>query len=320
MKSKIIATGSYVPELIVSNHDLSLHMDTNHDWIFQRTGIVNRRYESVSNHNMALQACQACLSDIDVETVDLIVFCTYTPDNFIPTNANLIKKDLGIKKDIPCFDLNAACSGFVYGLQVADAMIRTGSYKRVLLVGSDFNSKYLNFKDRSTSILFGDGAGCVLLEASDHGIIDTVLYAQDDLEGSITMPNHSAFSSPFVEGINQSEVYFEMEGSSVFRFAIKSFSKSIKSLLKKHDMNVDDIDYVISHQANARIIESCAKVLKMDLSKFPMNLNEYGNTSAGSIPLVLDEMNRNGKLKKGMKLIVVAFGGGLSYGVSLIEW
>lgn len=320
MKSRIIATGSYVPEKIVSNDDLSNYMDTNDEWITQRTGIKNRRFESVSNHHMALSASLNALQGMDIESIDCIVVCTFTPDNFIPTNANLIKKDLGIKRHIPCFDLNAACSGFVYGLQVVDALLISKMYNRILLVGSDFNSRYMDFTDRSTSILFGDGAGAVVMELAERGIVETVLYGQDDVEDSITMPNLSPFSNPFVHDVQSNQAYFEMKGSTVFRFAIKAFTSSIKTLLKNNNLTVDDIDYIISHQANERIIESCAKSLKMDVSKFPMNLQEYGNTSAGSIPIVLDEIVRDGRLKKEMKIIVVAFGGGLTYGASLIEW
>lgn len=313
MRSRIIATGSYVPSKVVTNDDLSKIMETNDEWIIQRTGIKERRFEEVSNHSMALKAASNALENLDAQSIDLIIVCTYTPDNFVPTNANLLKKDVGIKADIPCFDLNAACSGFVYGLQVADALIQSKMYQRILLVGSDYNSRYLDFSDRSTAILFGDGAGAVVLESSSsRGIVDTVLAGQDDLDKTISMVNTSANSSD--------HPYFEMKGSEVFRFAIKSFTKSVKGILKKHQLEVSDIDYVISHQANARIIESCAKSLRASMDKFPMNLDVYGNTSAASIPLVLDELNRAGKLKEGMKLVVVAFGGGLTYGASLIEW
>ena len=238
MRSKIIATGSYVPDKVVSNEDLSKIMDTNDAWIVQRTGIKERRFELQSNHAMALEASKRALSGLDVQSIDLIIVCTYTPDNFIPTNANLLKKDLGIVGDIPCFDLNAACSGFVYGLQVADALILSKMYQRVLLVGSDFNSRYLDFSDRSTAILFGDGAGAVVLEPGDSGVIKTILYGKDDVSASISMVNTSA------DDLNHP--YFEMKGSDVFRFAIKAFSRSVKDVLKKNSLSQEDIDFVIS--------------------------------------------------------------------------
>lgn len=317
MKSKITATGSYVPNTIVTNSDLSEIMDTNDEWITQRTGIKERRYENVSNLNMCHKAALAC--EIDFETVDLIIVCTYTPDSFIPTTASELKKALNIKREIPAFDINAACSGFVYGLQVADALIKSLAYKKVLLVGSDFNSRTLDFSDRNTAILFGDGAGAVVLEASSEaGIVKTVLNGDDDNDNLIDLANMTDHSNEFVERSTERKPYFGMKGSEVFKFAIKVMKKSILSVVSKDELK--DIDYIISHQANKRIIEFAAKSLKIDIKRFPMNLDRYGNTSAGSIPIMLDDLVKNKKVKKGDQLIFVAFGGGLTYGSSLIKW
>lgn len=317
MNSKIIATGSYVPPKIITNDDLATIMDTSHAWIHQRTGISQRRYEERSNANMCLQAALAC--DLDPESLDCIIVCTYTADNLIPSNASLLKNDLKISKNIPAFDLNAACSGFVYGLQVADALIKSGAYKRILLVGSDFNSRTLDFSDRGTAILFGDGAGAVVLEASEEaGIIKTVLNGADDREELIHYPSMSDHANPFIDRQAQASSYFSMKGSEVFKFAIKAMKESILSLVSKSELK--DVTYILSHQANKRIIEFAAKTLKMDLDRFPMNLEHYGNTSAGSIPILLDDLVKAKKIKKGDRLILVAFGGGLTYGSSLIEW
>lgn len=317
MKSKIIATGSYLPKHIVTNNDLSKLMDTNDEWIQQRTGISERRFEDQSNLHMCIEAAKAC--SVDPESLDCIIVCTYTPDSLIPSTASQLKRELKIKKHIPSFDLNAACSGFVYGLEVADALIKSGSYQRILLVGSDFNSRTLDFTDRSTAILFGDGAGAFVLEASDKaGVIKTVLRGDDDHRDLISLSSMSDHSNTLVDRDAKGSSYFTMKGAEVFKFAIKVMKESILSVVDKEEL--DQIDYIISHQANRRIIEYAARSLKMDLDRFPMNLDKYGNTSAGSIPILLDELVKEGRVKKGDRLILVAFGGGLTYGSSLIEW
>ena len=317
MKSKIIATGSYVPNKVVTNDDLAQIMDTNDEWIKQRTGISERRYEEISNVHMCKEAALKC--DVDLETIDCIIVCTYTPDSFIPTTASNVKRELKIKKSIPCFDLNAACSGFVYGLEVADALIKSGTYKRVLLIGSDFTSRTLDFTDRGTAILFGDGAGAVVLESSENaGIIKTVLRGDDDNDELIKLTSMSDHGNDFVDRDIESDSFFSMKGAEVFKFAIKVMKESILSVVSKEELN--EVDLIISHQANKRIIEFAAKSLKMDIEKFPMNLEKYGNTSAGSIPILLDELVKSKKIKQGDRLVLVAFGGGLTYASSLIEW
>ena len=292
-------------------------MDTNDAWIKQRTGISERRFEDQSNLHMCYQAAKA--SEIDMETLDCIIVCTYTPDSIIPSTASQLKRELKIKKNIPSFDLNAACSGFIYGIEVADALIKTGSYQRILLVGSDFNSRTLDFNDRSTAILFGDGAGAVVLEASEEaGIVKTVLRGDDDHNDLISFPSMSDHDNKFVNRDSQTSSYFTMKGAEVFKFAIKVMKESILSVVDKKEL--ESIDYILSHQANKRIIEYAARTLKMDVEKFPMNLEKYGNTSAGSIPILLDDLVRKGNIKKGDRLILVAFGGGLTYGSTLLEW
>ena len=318
MKSNIIASGSYVPSLKITNDDLATIMDTNDDWITQRTGIKSRYFETVSNAHMAISAAQA--TGIDVETIDCIVVSTYTADESIPTLANQVKKGLGILKDIPCFDLNAACSGFIYGLEVVDALLLSGKYKRILLIGSDFNSRVMDFTDRSTSILFGDGAGAVVLElGSIGGIVDIKIASKDDRDGAITLKSETDFSNPLNPRVIEDDQYFKMKGSDVFKFAIKTCTSALKQMMKNHSLKEADVDYIIAHQANQRILETSAKLLGFPVEKFPMNLDRIGNTSAGSIPILYDELIKNGTLKPGMKILMVAFGGGLSYGVSYLE-
>ncbi len=318
MISKIIATGSYLPHHKITNDDLAQFMDTSDAWIHQRTGIRSRYFEDDSNTNMATQA--ALNTGFDLEQVDAIIVCTYTPDDLIPTVASSVKKALGLQRPIPCFDINAACTGFLYGLEVADSLVKTGKYRHILLIGSDFNSRVMDFTDRASAVLFGDGAGAIILTQDPHsGIIDTQIHAVDDQDESILLHGGNDFPNPYVKRDLEEDIHFRMKGADVFRFAVSVFSKSIENMMQKHNLSGEDIDFVISHQANKRIIESGARALKMPLSKFPMNLDRVGNTSAGSIPILLDEMFKDGRLQKGMRILLIAFGGGLSHGVSYLE-
>ena len=318
MRSNIIASGSYVPSLKITNDDLSTIMDTNDEWIQQRTGIKSRYFETKSNAHMAIEASIA--TGIDPNTIDCIVVTTYTPDSTIPTVANKVKAALNIKKDIPCFDLNAACSGFIYGLEVVDALLLSRKYKRILLIGSDFNSRVMDFTDRSTSILFGDGAGAVVMELSDHGgLIDNRIHAKDDVGNSIQLSAANDFINPLNPRSIEKDHYFKMKGSDVFKFAIKTCTKAIKDMMKDHKLDKEDVDLIIAHQANKRIIETASKLLDIPLEKFPINLDRIGNTSAGSIPILMDELFKAEKLKSGMRVLLVGFGGGLSYGVSYLQ-
>lgn len=318
MRSRIIASGSYVPSLKISNDDLGTIMDTNDEWIVKRTGIKTRYFETQSNAHMAIEACKKL--DVDFQSIDCIIVCTYTPDDAIPTLANRVKAGIGIINDVPCFDLNAACSGFIYGLEVADGLLLSRKYKRILLIGSDFNSRVMDFHDRGTSILFGDGAGAVVLELGETGgLIDNIIAAKDDEDGAISLKSATDFNNPLNIREIEKDSFFKMKGSDVFKFAIKTCTSAIETMINKHCLSKDDIDYVIAHQANQRILETSAKMLGIPFEKFPVNLDRYGNTSAASIPILLDEMFKDGLLKPKMKILLVAFGGGLSYGVSYIE-
>lgn len=318
MRSNIIASGSYIPSLKVTNDDLATVMDTSDEWITQRTGIKTRYYETLSNAHMAIEAARH--TQFDMETIDCIVVCTYTADEAIPTLANQVKKGLGISRDIPCFDVNAACSGFIYGLEVADALLLSKKYKTVLLIGSDFNSKVMDFTDRSTSILFGDGAGAVVLQLGKQGgIVDIQVASKDDNQQAITLRSETDFSNPLNPREIEATKYFKMNGSDVFKFAIKTCTSALRNMMEEHKLTEQDVDFIIAHQANQRILETSAKMLGFPIEKFPMNLDRIGNTSAGSIPILLDELYKSGKLKSGMKVLLVAFGGGLSYGVSYLE-
>lgn len=320
MKSRIISTGSYLPPKIIHNNDFEKIIDTNDQWITQRTGIKERRFEEKSNVNMAYKAARNALVNIDLNSIDCIIAATYTPDSMIPGLANELRALLKIERSIPAFDINAACSSFIFALETANAYIKSGNYKRILVVGSDRNSSILDYKDRSTCILFGDGAGAVVLEAATVGIIDTILAGEIDNAQSLVLKNKEEFNNPFIfiDKVENSKLV--MQGSDVFKFAVRVVKNSINEILIRNKLNIDDIDYVVSHQANQRILDMAARSLKVSADKFLSNLEFYGNTSSASIPILLDESNKKGIFKPTNKIIMIAFGGGLSYGATLIEW
>lgn len=320
MSAKILSTGSYIPKTKITNFDLEKIMDTNDAWITQRTGIKSRYFEDNSTSHMALEAAKKALQNIDKESIDCILVGTYTPDNLIPTVASNVRRYLNIEKSIPAFDINAACSGFLFTLHTARAFIKSDIYQRILVIGVDFNSRILDFTDRSTAILFGDGAGAVVLEQDKNNLFDSKIHSITDQDDTLTLPSSSDFHNPFIERDKIENPYFKMTGREVFKFAVSAMRKGILEILKDHDLELEDIDYIVAHQANQRIIETGAKLLKTDVSKFLLNVDRVGNTSSGSVPLLLDESNRKKLFKPGMNIIMIAFGGGLSYGTSLIRW
>lgn len=320
MKSKILSTGSYLPPKVVSNKVFEKIIDTSDEWITQRTGIKERRFEELSNVHMAHEAAKKALDNIDINSIDCIIAATYTPDSMIPGLAGELRGLLNVKRSIPAFDINAACSSFIFALETANAYIKAGIYKRILIVGSDRNSSTLDFNDRSTCILFGDGAGALVLESSSTGIIDTILAGEIDKDNSLSLKVKEEFINPFIDEKNIVNSKLEMKGSDVFKFAVRVVKDSINEILEKNNLDISEIDYVISHQANQRILNMAARSLKVSDKKFLSNLEMYGNTSSASIPILLDEANKKGILKRGMKIILIAFGGGLSYGASIIEW
>lgn len=319
MKTKIIASGSYTPRHRVTNQDFEKIFDTSDAWIQSRTGIVSRYYESTSNVNMALNAARNALETLDRETIDCIIVGTYTPDTLIPGVANTVRKELGITRNIPAFDVNAACSGFIYALHVAHAYIQSKMYKRILVIGSDFNSRILNFEDRSSSILFGDGAGAVVVEAGNTGILSFQIHGENDVSNALTLRSNNDGQSPFMIRDYHHDEKFEMQGRDVYKFAVRALQSSIESVVKEANLKINAIDYIVSHQANQRILDAAIKNMNLDPGKVLSNVGSYGNTSSGSVPLLFDESMRKGILKKGMKIIMVAFGGGLTYGACCLE-
>ncbi|EPE65739.1 3-oxoacyl-(acyl carrier protein) synthase III, partial [Pasteurella multocida 2000] len=309
MYSKILSTGSYLPKHIRTNADLEKMVDTSDEWISERTGIKERRIaeESETVATMGFEAAQNCLavSPMDVNEIDLIVVATTSATHAFPSTACQIQKMLGIK-DAIAFDVAAACSGFVYALTVADQFIRTGKVKKALVIGADLFSRALNPEDRGTIILFGDGAGAVILEASEQaGIISTHLHATGESAEVLTLANQT-------RGIESDPAYLEMQGNATFKIAVRELANVVEETLEANQLDKKDIDWLVPHQANLRIISATAKKLDMDMSQVVVTLDRHGNTSAGSIPSALDEAVRDGRIQRGQLLLLEAFGGGLT--------
>ena len=320
MTGRILGTGAYVPARTVENQELAKVVDTNDAWIQERTGIARRHLiEEETTSYMAAQAAREALLQAGIagENVDLILVATSTPDTIFPCVACEVQKEIGAANS-PGFDLNAACSGFLFAYQTAQAYIQAGLYKTILVIGADSMSKVIDWTDRGTCILFGDGAGAVVLRAEAGGV--SFHAAHSNGAGGNVLTGRSRHRKGWEEPKRMEETFLHMDGQQVFKFAVRSVPEIVEELLKQAQMKQEDIDYFFLHQANKRIIEAAAKRIGAEISRFPMNLQEYGNTSAASIPILLDEWNRKGLLKRGDKLILAGFGAGLSWAGSLLEW
>lgn len=320
MVGKICGTGSYVPENYYDNHDIARLVDTSDEWIQERTGIVHRHIiNEDTTVSMAVKAAKKALENGNVqpEEVDLILVATITPNKIIPGMACEVQKEIGAV-NAAGFDMSAACSGFVFTLNTAQAYIAAGIYRTVLIIGSESLSNIVNWEDRGSCILFGDGAGAAVVCAQEGDIYPCVMHS-DGAKG-VVLSCESRHQKNWMEKEEAKETYMYMDGKEVFKFAVKKVPEVIFELLEKTETKAEEIDWFVLHQANQRIIESIAKRMKIDIEKFPMNISEYGNTSSASIPIILDELNRSGKLQKGQKIVFAGFGAGLSWGASLIEW
>lgn len=309
-----------MPVQTVTNDDLAKIVETNDEWIRSRTGIGARRIATTeSTSYMAAMAAKGAINQagIDPEEIDLILLATSSPDYCFPNGACEVQKMVGAA-NAACYDISAACTGFVYALNTAHAFISSGIYKTALILGSDVISKLVDWADRGTCVLFGDGAGAVVVKADEKGVIGLNMQS-DGKKGNVLMCD-SRTNGNFLMGKKPELGYMTMDGQEVFKFALKKVPECITKLLKDTDTPVEDITYFAIHQANARIIESIAKRLKVSTGKFPMNMEHYGNTSSASVPILLDEMNRNGMLKAGDKVVLSGFGAGLTWGATLLEW
>lgn len=320
MTTNIIGTGSYLPKNVVTNDDLSHIVETSDEWISTRTGIKSRHISTNEDTvTLAYEAAKRALENANVtpQDIDLIIVATLTPSNSMPNTACSVQAKLG-NIGAMCFDVNAACSGFLYSLSIAHAMMTTQQMKRALIIGAENLSKIVDWSDRGTCVLFGDGAGAVVMELSQTGIIDYVGGA-DGSRGDVLKCNDRPLNNFLCNNVEQAG-YMTMDGQEVFKFAVKKVPEIIGVLLEKNQCNTEDVDVFVLHQANQRIISSVAKKLSVDEERFPMNLDRCGNTSAASIPILLDELNRNGRLQKGSTIVLAGFGGGLTWGAMLLRW
>lgn len=313
MTTRIIGTGSCLPTNIITNDQLSRQVDTSDEWISSRTGIRNRHVaEEETGAGMASEAAKRALENAEVsaDEIELIIVATCTADMQLPSTACMVQKEIGAKHAV-AFDLSAACSGFLFALNTAHAYFTAGIYKKALIIGTEVLSKLVDWTDRSTCVLFGDGAGAAVVEASETGLEGFVQHADGD-KGEVLI----------CAGTNRTEgpAYIQMNGQEVFKFAVKKVPECIQEVLEMTGTEKEDIRWYLLHQANSRIIQSAAKRLKEPEEKFPMNMDQYGNTSAASIPILLDEMNRSGMLRKGDRLMMSGFGAGLTWGAAQIVW
>ena len=319
--ARIEGTGHAVPKVQVSNTELSQYVDTTDEWISSRTGIRNRYISTGETAtSLAVSAAKEALERANVkpEEIDVIIVATISPEYFMPSTACLVQGEIGAV-NATCFDLGAACSGFLYAMKVATQGIRCGDYKKALVIGSEVLSKVLDWNHRDICVLFGDGAGAAVLSQSDEpGVIGS--YTGSDGNGANLLSLRALPSKNILHENEPENPYMQMEGREVYSFAVKIIPKCIEKVLKDTDYNVQDISYFVLHQANERIIDSVAKKMKVQGEKFYKNMDTYGNTSAASIPIALSEMDQSGKLKKGDMIILVGFGGGLTWGATLVKW
>lgn len=325
ISGKIIATGSYLPENTVTNHDLEKIVDTSDDWITERTGIKERRIVNGTQaaSDLAFEASRLALKNAHIKPkdLDLIVVATVTGDMPFPSTACFLQSKLGAPH-AAAFDLNAACSGFIYGLHVVNALIRTEAYKKVLLVGTEVLSKFTDWNDRTTCVLFGDGAGAVVIEPTreKRGILSTHIYSDGNLSDLISLPGGGSRYPCSKETIIRGQNFIKMKGNETFKVAVRTLEDVVIKTLEINKLDPSQLSLLIPHQANIRIIQAMAKRLNMPMEKVFVNIERYGNTSAASIPIALDEAFQSGRIKDGDYILLEAFGGGLTWASSLIRW
>lgn len=318
MYSRITGTGSYLPEKILTNLDLERMVDTSDEWIRTRTGITQRHIASEDQvaSDLAFYACQSAMKAAGVanKDIDLIIVATTTPDMIFPSTACILQNKLGIE-NCPAFDVQAVCSGFVYALATADMFVSSGKCRNALVVGTEIYSKILDWNDRSTCVLFGDGAGAVVLSQSDQpGILSTHLHANGSYSNILSAPG--CISGGKVQGTP----YINMEGNTVFKFAVKVLEEVVQEAVSKNNLQTTDIDWLIPHQANIRIIQSTAKKLGLPMDKVVVAVDKHGNTSAASIPLALDMAVRDGRIQSDQLILLEGVGGGFTWGAVLLRW
>lgn len=321
----ISGVGSYVPENRVTNEDLSKIVETSHEWIVERTGIHERRVlsEDKATSDTATIAATKALEDakLEPEDIDLIIVATVTADYALPSTACIVQKNIGAIK-AAAFDINAGCSGFVYGLTLGESFIKSGIYEKILVIGAETLSRIVDWQDRNTCVLFGDGAGACILERCEEGfgILSSEL-GSDGSNGEVLIQPAGGSKFPASqETLDKRLHYIKMDGKEVFKFAVRVMEKASMNALEKANLELKDLDFLIPHQANTRIIDSAAKKLKLGKDKIYVNLNKYGNMSSASIPVALDEAIKEKRIKKGDNVLLVAFGAGLTWASMTLKW
>jgi len=325
MKTRIIGTGAYLPERVMTNRDLEQIVETTDNWIVERTGIRERRIadEGEAASDLAVPAARRALemARLNEKDLDLILVATITPDMFFPSTACLVQDRLGAHQ-AAAFDLSAACSGFLYALSIADLYIRNGVYKNVLIIGTEVMSRIVDWTDRNTCVLFGDGAGAAVLQRtkSEHGVLSTHLRSDGRLWDLIQVPGGGSRIPPSPSMLAERKQYIKMKGNETFKVAVRTLEEAVYETLKSAHVQSSDISLMIPHQANFRIIQAVAERLGLPMEKVVLNVDRYGNTSAASIPIALDEAVRQGRVKDGDLLLFEAFGAGLTWASALVRW
>ena len=320
MTTKIIGIGSYVPDTVVTNQDLMKFLDTDDAWIRERTGICERRVsKDMGTCGLAIEAAKRAIDDagIDPKEIDLIVLATSSGDRAFPAAAMDVQAAIGAVNAVG-FDITAACSGFIFGLHIAHSFFAAGIYKTALIIGAETLSKVVDWTDRGTCILFGDGAGAAVVRASETGIIRTLM-GSDGTKGW-TLECQARNLGNCVNGIKPELGFMKMDGKEVFKFAVRKVPEIVAQILEDAQMDPEEIKYFVLHQANFRILEAASRRLKVPMDRIPVNIYRYGNTSAASVPILLDELKRDGKLERGDKLVLAGFGAGMTWGATLLEW
>ena len=323
----VSGTGSYVPERRLTNADLEEMVDTSDEWIRQRTGIRERRIaaEGQSTSDLGIEAARKALvsAELGQDDVDAIILCTATPDTYMPAGAVYIQRELGCR-NVAAFDINAACTGFVYGLSIGDSLVRVGTYRHVLVIGAETLSRIIDYTDRTTCILFGDGAGAAVLSRAEAGspsaILDSQLCADGNGADLILLKGGGSALPTSHETVEAGQHWLTMRGKEVFKFATKSMVELIRTALERNGFTPKDLSLVVPHQVNARIIDAALKKIDIPEDRIVVNLDRYGNTSAASVAIALDEAVRAGRLDRGDLVLFVAFGAGLTWGYNLLRW
>ena len=320
MYAKFASIGAYVPKKIVTNFDLEKIVDTTDEWITKRTGIQTRHFvEDETTSDLATKAGEIAIkrAGLEPKDIDMVILATISPDYFaMPSTACVVAENLGIKA--PAFDISAACTGFIYALAGAKAFIESGMSENVLIIGAETLSKIVDFKDRTTCVIFGDGAGAAVISATDNkdeAILDIDINADGAYQDYLITPGRGV-----KYGCDTENIYLQMKGNETFKVAVKTLSKSVRDILERNNMTSDDIEWFVPHQANYRIIDAVARAIKMPAEKSVLTVAKYGNTSSASIPMALNDMYEEGKLKTGDMMLLDAFGGGFTWGSALVPF